>query len=162
MKFRNTFFLHSLAVDIGMTTCCSVYLWAVAASRTGKVYRGLEIRVWMPRYRNGLPLDGRDEGRRGVGLFVRARTHPGLCSPCDGGRRFDPRLSGLLPCCGRRGRGCYRRTKGEVDPTLGQRTKVESCSTHTLPTLGRCVVVKSSKSGLAVFHQRSILGCKVG
>ena len=96
----------------------------------GKCLSGREdgIGVRMCRDRNGLTLDGRDEGSRGEGLFVRALAHPGLCSPCDGGRRFDPRLSGLLPCCGRGSRGGYSGTKGEVDPTLGQRMKVESCS----------------------------------
>ena len=49
------------------------------------------------------------------------------------------------------------------DPTLGQPTKVLQLSTQTLPMLGLCDILYGDiKYGLAVFHQRSILGRKVG
>ena len=99
-----------------------------------------------------------------LGLFVPATAHVGLCSPLRW--RQTIRSEAVWPVAmlgGEGGRGCYRGSKGEVTATLGQPTKVLQLSTQTLPILGRCDILYGDiKYGLAVFHQRSILGCKVG
>ena len=99
-----------------------------------------------------------------LGLFVPATAHVGLCSPLRWRQTIRSEAVWPVAMPGGEGRGCYRGSKGEVraTPPLASQRKCW-LSTQTLPILGRCDILYGDiKYGLAVFHQRSILGCKVG